>query len=201
MGVYDKVGESHKLWLTIAGAQDRFSDEAVTQPDGTRVGPARIMLYADQAIVSGKLGIGCLRKGEEVYNTPSTLYVKGAVQIDGSLLVNGDIKKHSGGFRIDHPLDPEHKYLNHSFVESPDMKNIYDGVVTLDDKGEADVQLPPWFETFNGDIRYQLTAIGAPAPKLHVAKEMRNNCFKIAGGAPGMNVSWQVTGIRQDKFV
>ena len=23
-----------------------------------------------------------------------------------------------------HPLDPEHKYLSHSFVESPDMMNI-----------------------------------------------------------------------------
>ena len=26
------------------------------------------------------------------------------------------------------------------------MKNIYDGVVTLDGKGEATVQLPDWFE-------------------------------------------------------
>jgi hypothetical protein len=44
-------------------------------------------------------------------------------------------------FRIDHPLDPANKYLNHSAVESPDMKNIYDGVVTLDADGEAVVEL------------------------------------------------------------
>jgi len=29
------------------------------------------------------------------------------------------------GFKVDHPLDPENKYLSHSFVESPDMMNIY----------------------------------------------------------------------------
>ena len=28
-------------------------------------------------------------------------------------------------FKIDHPLDPAHKYLYDSFVESPDMMNIY----------------------------------------------------------------------------
>jgi len=32
-----------------------------------------------------------------------------------------------GSFKIDDPLDPENKYLYHAFVESPDMKNIYDG--------------------------------------------------------------------------
>ena len=40
-------------------------------------------------------------------------------------------------FKIDHPLDPANKYLYHSFVESPDMKNIYDGVVVVDSNGEA----------------------------------------------------------------
>ena len=43
------------------------------------------------------------------------------------------------------------------------MKNIYDGVVTLDVYGEAEVQLPAWFEALNTDFRYQLTAIGASA--------------------------------------
>src|SRR6478736_942981 len=42
------------------------------------------------------------------------------------------ISKLSGQFRIDHPLDPLHKYLQHSFVESPDMKNVYDGITVLD---------------------------------------------------------------------
>jgi hypothetical protein len=80
------------------------------------------------------------------------------------------------------------------------MKNIYDGTVTLDEKGEAVVPMPSYFAALNRDFRYQLTAIGAPAPNLYVAHKIANNRFKIAGGKPGMEVSWQVTGIRQDAY-
>ena len=45
--------------------------------------------------------------------------------------------------------------MTHSFVESPDMKNIYDGVVTTDPDGNAKVQLPDWFEALNKDFRNQ----------------------------------------------
>src|SRR5205085_2241209 len=55
----------------------------------------------------------------------------------GNVQINGNLTKSSGSFKIDHPLNPANKYLYHSFVESPDMKNIYDGTVTLDEKGEA----------------------------------------------------------------
>lgn len=118
----------------------------------------------------------------------------------GTTWVAGTFYKNAGAFRIDHPLDPANKYLNHSFVESPDMKNIYDGVVTLDAAGKATVELPAWFEALNKDFRYQLTAIGAPAPGLYIAEEIKNNRFRIAGGAAGLKVSWQVTGIRHDPY-
>ena len=91
-------------------------------------------------------------------------------------------------------------YLSHSFVESPDMKNVYDGVAVLDAKGTAWVTLPEWFEALNSDFRYQLTAIGQPQPKLYIAREVAGNRFKIAGGRAGAKVSWQVTGIRQDAY-
>jgi len=118
----------------------------------------------------------------------------------GNVRVTGRLYKGSGSFTIDHPLDPENKYLNHSFVESPDMMNIYNGNVVLDANGEAVVQLPEWFEALNRDFRYQLTAIGAPGPNLYIAEEISNNSFRIAGGEQGMKVSWQVTGIRQDAY-
>jgi len=120
--------------------------------------------------------------------------------VNGNLQVTGGISKAGGTFKIDHPLDPAHKVLSHSFVESPDMKNIYDGVATLDARGQAWVNLPDWFEALNNDFRYQLTAIGAPAPHLYIAQEVHRNRFKIAGGTPGGKVSWQVTGIRQDAY-
>jgi hypothetical protein len=123
-----------------------------------------------------------------------------AAYLQGNVTVTGNLSKGGGSFKIDHPLDPENKYLYHSFVESPDMKNIYDGVAVLNDRGEARVQLPDWFDPLNRDYRYQLTAIGAPGPNLYIAEKISGNRFKIAGGEPGMEVSWQVTGIRQDRY-
>jgi hypothetical protein len=119
---------------------------------------------------------------------------------DGRAHVNGLFSKSAGAFKIDHPLDPERKYLYHSFVESPDMKNVYDGIVVLDASGEATVELPDWFEALNRDFRYLLTAIGGAAPGLHVTLEMSANRFRIGGGPAGLKVSWQVTGIRHDPF-
>ena len=80
------------------------------------------------------------------------------------------------------------------------MKNIYDGVATLDDNGAAVVELPDWFEALNQDFRYQLTAIGASMPDLYIAQEDQGQPLRIAGGAPGTKVSWQVTGIRHDPY-
>ena len=68
-----------------------------------------------------------------------------------------------------------------------------------DAKGEAEVELPVWFEALNQDFRYQLTCIGGYAP-VYIAQEIHNNRFAIAGGKVGMKVSWQVTGIRQDAW-
>jgi len=108
------------------------------------------------------------------------------------------LAKGESSFKIDHPLDPLHKFLFHSVVESPDMKDIYDGVAILDNNGEAWIKLPDWFQALNGNFRYQLTPIGAPASGLYVAQEISDNKFKVSGGKPGLKVSWQVTGVRHD---
>jgi hypothetical protein len=118
-----------------------------------------------------------------------------------SVEVVGTVHKTASTFKIDHPLDPAHKYLSHSVVESPEYLNLYNGTALLDQSGEAVVQLPEWFEALNKDFRYQLTAIGAPGPNLYIAEKVAHNRFKIAGGQAGMEVSWQVTGVRQDAYV
>jgi hypothetical protein len=122
-----------------------------------------------------------------------------AAWFNGDVEVDGNLSKSGGSFKIDHPLDPANKYLYHSFVESPDMKNIYDGNVTTDANGEALVTLPKWFETLNRDFRYQLTAIGQFAQVI-VATEISNHRFVIKTDKPNVKVSWQVTGIRQDPW-
>ncbi len=131
------------------------------------------------------------------------IYAQGgnfAAYLRGKVFIAGPLIKPGGSFQIDHPLDPANKYLHHSFVESPDMKNIYDGIIVLDAKGQAEVKLPAWFHALNSEFRYQLTPIGASGPSLHIAQEIANNRFRIAGGAPRMKVSWQVTGVRVDAW-
>jgi hypothetical protein len=113
--------------------------------------------------------------------------------------VLGTLTKLGGSFKIDHPLDPENKYLSHSFVESPDMMNVYNGNITTDQNGLAVVELPDYFESLNRDFRYQLTVIGQLAQAI-VAEEVKDNRFRIQTSTPGVKVSWQVTGIRQDAW-
>jgi hypothetical protein len=127
-------------------------------------------------------------------------YFDGTVQVNGDLNVTGSVTKGGGGFQIDHPLEPESKYLVHSFVESPHRKNIYDGVAAADPSGEAIVELPAYFDALNKEFRYQLTPIGAPAPTLHVKEELVGNRFSIGGAGPGQRVCWQITGTRKDAW-
>jgi hypothetical protein len=122
-------------------------------------------------------------------------YFYGNVRIDGNYSATG-----TKSFVIDHPVDPDNKYLYHFCVESDALLTTYSGNVILDGRSEAEVQLPSWFEALNRDFRYQLTAVGAPGPNLHVSREMSGNRFAIAGGQPGMKVSWQVTAVRHDRF-
>ena len=126
-------------------------------------------------------------------------YFDGWTTCKGTLEVQGTLTKTAGSFRIDHPLDPENKFLQHSFVESPDMKNIYDGNVVTDKNGDATVIMPEWFDALNRDFRYQLTVIGQFAQAI-VSEKLRGNEFRIKTDKPNVEVSWQVTGIRQDAY-
>lgn len=132
----------------------------------------------------------------ENQNTTTNGY---ALRVKGRLHVDGTLSKNAGSFRIDHPLDPENKYLYHSFVESPDMMNIYNGNVTTDENGIAVVELPTYFEALNIDFRYQLTPIGCFS-QIMIKEEIEGNKFVLQSEKPNVKVSWQVTGIRNDEY-
>jgi hypothetical protein len=117
----------------------------------------------------------------------------------GNVIVAGSLSKSSGTFKIDHPQDPENKFLYHSFVESPEMMNVYNGNTTTGPNGEVEVEMPTYFESLNKDFRYQLTVIGQFAQAI-VAEEISNNRFKIKTSVPNIRVSWQVTGVRKDVY-
>lgn len=154
------------------------------EQDGTGYGVLGRTLYGGYAVVGDNNG------------SNSSGY---AGWFNGRVAVLGTLSKGGGSFRIDHPLDPANKTLSHSFVESPDMLNIYNGNVTTDEAGFATVILPDWFEALNRDFRYQLTVIGQFAQVI-VAEEIKDNQFRIQTDQPGVKVSWQVTGIRHDPF-
>src|SRR5262249_35351197 len=85
-------------------------------------------------------------------------------------------------------------------VESAELKDLYDGVVTTDARGEATVVLPAWFEALNEDFRYQLTVLGQTWAQARVEEELRQNRFRIKTSEPQVKVSWQVTGVRHDPY-
>lgn len=123
---------------------------------------------------------------------------------DGGVTVNGSLSKSSGSFRIDHPLDPANQYLYHSFVESPDMMNIYNGIIVTDERGYATISMPEWFEVLNREFRYQLTVLDEDDSdsfvQAKVVGKIMDNRFTIRTSAPRIEVSWQLTGIRQDPW-
>ncbi len=122
------------------------------------------------------------------------------VQADGDVIVGGDLSvSGSKNFVTDHPLDPANKELVHNAVEGPDRFTLYRGNAVLDARGEAWVELPDYFEALNADPAYNLTCVGGHAP-VYIADEVRDNRFRIAGGTPGLKVSWQVSGLRDDAY-
>lgn len=117
----------------------------------------------------------------------------------GNVAVQGTITASAKAFRIDHPLYPADKYLNHWSIESPDMMNVYNGNITTNRSGKAEVVLPKYVDALNRDFKYQLTVIGEFAQAV-VACEIEGNRFTIRTDRGNVKVSWQVTGVRRDPY-
>ena len=146
--------------------------------------------------VYGKATGGAIAIG--VFGTASGAdNINEAAYFDGDVAIHGDLLFIAASYRVDHPLDPANKYLEHTFVGSPEMKNVYDGNVVTNADGIAVVTLPDYVESLNKDFRYQLTVIGDFAQAI-VSQEIENNQFTIKTNKPYVKVSWQVTGIRND---
>lgn len=147
--------------------------------------------------------VGITHSGYAVYGTCANSAVGWAGYFAGDVQVTGRLYKGVDNFRIDHPLDPENRYLIHSAIESPEMMNVYTGNVVTDGSGIAWVALPHYFEAVNEDFRYQLTVIDQSDNDFVLAKvyrPIRNNRFAIKTSRPGVKVSWQVMGVRSDRW-
>ena len=123
-----------------------------------------------------------------------TLQVNGLVN---SQVIMAAVKN----FQIDHPLDPDNKVLRHASIETNGMMNLYNGSVSTDADGYATVKMPVYFMALNRDFQYNLTVVGQTFAKAVVWEKMRDDgTFIIRTDEPGVEISWQVTGLRQDQF-
>lgn len=106
-------------------------------------------------------------------------------------------------FRIDHPLDPENKYLLHYSSEGPEPLNIYSGTIVTGKDGFAFVDLPDYFGEINRDPRVQLT-VNDTSEDFVMAKvvgEVGGSGFRIRTSKPNVKVYWEVKAVRNDAFV
>ncbi len=202
--IYGRTAVTTDFGVGVKGVGNYFGMHGVVDSGGSTTSYPHRALYGQASggtttnyAVCAEASGGSTAYG--IYASASGATTNYAGYFSGNATVTGTLSKGGGSFKIDHPLDPEHKYLYHSFVESPDMMNVYNGNVSTDAGGTATVTLPDWFEALNRDFRYQLTVIGQFAQAI-VADELRDNQFVIRTDKPNVKVSWQVTGIRQDAF-
>jgi hypothetical protein len=122
-----------------------------------------------------------------------------AGQFQGDVSISGKLSKGGGGFTIDHPTDPENRYLSHSFVESPEMLNVYRGTVTTDQEGAATVELPGYVAALNREFSYHLTVVGDFARAV-VSAPLHDGRLSLRTDQPGVTVCWLVLGVRADPW-
>jgi hypothetical protein len=187
-GGYSTVsgGDCNETWgeyAAVGGGGDNYAEgDNACIPGG----------YADT--VTGAMAFAANANSDAPYNNSAAF--NGQVTTATGQTRVGALSKASGTFTIDHPLDPEHKILNHYFVESPEMVLIYRGSVVLDADGKAEVHLPDYFDALNKNPMVQLTGVGSF--EIYVAEEVKENRFAIAG-KPGTKVYWTVTSERKDQ--
>ncbi len=142
---------------------------------------------------------GASPSGDGIYGETTSGY---AGYFVGNVGITGTCTGCTGpsSLQIDHPLDPAHKYLQHSGVASSDQLDLYSGNVVTDGRGFATVLLPRWFQALNRSFRYQLTIVGRSFARAIVWKEIAHNRFTIRTDQPQVKVSWLVTGIRHDRY-
>lgn len=127
----------------------------------------------------------------------TSLYASSNATVGGNLIVNGTgyfggyISKPGGGWRIDDPEAPETGFLNHGFVESDLMKNVYDGSVVLDSNGRGTIDMPSWYPKVNKNGR--LFADDVTKTKLSEGRW-------TVSGKPGQVVDWFIIATRDDAW-
>lgn len=184
----------------VTGAADGTGagvDGVATAPSGlTYGGRFRCFSPDGYGVFGGNFALGANVVGVFAYqNNP--LSGGYALISDGNFAVQGGTK----AFRIDHPFEPEGKYLLHYCTESPYRQNSYCGNVVTELDGYAWVELPVYFGAINTDIKYQLTVVGSDFAIAIVSRKVDGNRFQIRTNLPHVEVSWRIEAARNDEVV
>ncbi|MEO7311051.1 MAG: hypothetical protein ABIX01_11685 [Chitinophagaceae bacterium] len=192
-GVKGTVRSDAGFCYGVYGAADKY-----TSTLGTKIGVYGTASggYTNYAgLFDGDLQVNGRIFGTGALSVDGHGFIGSGLTVNGNFLVGG-----TKSFFIDHPLDPENKYLYHYCIESNEVLNVYSGNLTTGSDGLATAELPTYFESINKDFRYQLTVVGEFAQAI-IKSKIENNRFVIETSKPNLEVSWMVTAVRNDKYM
>lgn len=117
---------------------------------------------------------------------------------DGNVFISGTL---TGGNiiinAVDHPDAPATHWYQQAMVGSFERLTVISGNVRTGANGRATIRVPALFAKLHRDFRYQLTPLG-DTTRLFVSQTLKNARFVIQANTSGLDVSWQVTGVRDD---
>ncbi len=175
------------------GSSVYFPDGAVASPSIRFANDVDTGMYR---ITTNAIGFTCA--GTKIVQIDT-----GGVTITGGLNISGTSNANVKAFKIDHPLDPDNKYLIHTSIEGPQCDLIYRGKVDLVD-GIATVDLdleskmtPGTFDALNKDCQVWLqNDTGWEPLKGVVTNGVLNISCKDLTSTD--TISWMVVGTRKD---
>ena len=108
-----------------------------------------------------------------IWNSTGTGLVDSIVnQYESTIIVAGQIKAVTKSFKIDHPLDPQNKYLEHGSLEGPEHGIYQRGRAS--GYGEVEVILPDYFMALSEDS-YSILITPRTNSYLHVTRNNRKS--------------------------
>lgn len=142
----------------------------------------------------------------EAPNTGNGVGVLGFCQAAGGFGIFSNGNSGATGtksFVIDHPLDPENRYLKHYSAEGDVPRNVYQGTLVTGADGFAWVALPDYYESINRDGLVQLTVVDSSADFVmaKVSQDIIGGRFQIRSSKPRVRVNWRVEASRNDRWV
>ncbi len=181
-------------------------------------GPGNVQIAG--RLATNGLGVGNNPPGSNDPGFPSwsgggvntfDVFARGALYT-GTNIEDPEVQIYSSGtliakdkrFRINHPLDPENRFLVHACVEGPENAIYYRGQGELKD-GISVVKLPDYFEALAlpGHRTVTLTPCCQDNEPISIlaATEVVNGHFKVRtsdGSNPAQRFFWEVKAVRAD---